>query len=128
MNLPGPPSIDPADDALEHALLAWVAPPLPDGGFTQGVLQRVALSRVRTGIAPAEALHSLRAQQLQQARQLRRSGWGLALGVALALAWLLAASGWPGGLAGGAAPWMLWLGAALAGSTGAVAWLTQQAD
>jgi len=49
-----------------------------------------------------------------------RSGWGLALGVALALAWLLAA--------GGSVPWMLWLGAALAGTTGALAWLTQQAD
>jgi hypothetical protein len=132
MNLPAPPApdpadpVDPADAALERALHAWAAPALPDDGFTLAVLQRVA--RARTGLAPADALQRLRVQQQQQARQLRRSGWGLALGVALAMAWLLATTGWAEGSAGGAVPWLLWLGAALAGSAGAVAWLLQQAD
>lgn len=128
MTLPDPSTPDPADDALERALRAWAAPPLPDDGFTQAVLRRVAQARAPAGLAPADALQRLRDRQQLQARQLRRSGWGLGLGVALAMAWLLVTSGWAAGPAGSAVPWLLWVGAALAGSAGAVAWLLQQTD
>ncbi len=131
MNLPGPPPTgpsDPADDLLERALRAWAAPALPDDGFTQAVLQRVAGVRARQGMAPADAVQWLRARQQREARQLQLTGAGLVLGVAVALAWLLASAGWPAGPAATATPWLLWLGAALAGSAGAVAWLVQQLD
>lgn len=123
---------DPADDALARALRAWAAPTLPDDGFTEAVLQRVAQDRAAPGLAPAEALQRLHLRQRRQARRLRRSGWGLGLGLAVALAWLLAwmlAGGDGSALAaGGAAPWWLWLGMALTGSAGATAWLAQQGD
>lgn len=128
MTLPDPSPADPADAALERALCAWAAPPLSDDGFTQAVLQRVARARASTGITPADALQRLRTRQQQQVRQLRRSGWGLGLGAAVAMAWLLAGGAGSGAAAGSAVPWLLWLGAALAGSAGALAWLVQQAD
>jgi ferric-dicitrate binding protein FerR (iron transport regulator) len=128
MNPPDAHPSDPAADPLEQALRAWAAPPLADDGFTQAVLRRVALARGRPGLAPADALQQLQARQRQEARRLRRSGLGLLLGMAMALAWLLASAGSPGGQADMAAPWMLWLGAALAGSAGALAWLTQAID
>ena len=131
MNLPETPSTDPAewaDDPLERALRAWAAPALPDDGFTLAVLQRVAQARGRPGLAPADALQQLQARQRREQRQLRRSGMGLLLGLVVALVWLLTFPGASGGQADMAAPWMLWLGAALAGSAGALAWLTQQTD
>lgn len=131
MTLPDPPrtgATDAADDALERALRAWAAPTLPDDGFTQAVLQRVARLRGRPGLAPHDALQWLRVRQQQEARQLRLTGAGLALGVAVALTWLLVSAGGPGAGAATSAPWMLWLGAALAGSAGAVAWLLQSLD
>jgi len=131
MNRPETPSTDPAewaDDPLERALRAWAAPALPDDGFTLAVLQRVAQARGRPGLAPADALQQLQARQRREQRQLRRSGVGLLLGLAVAFVWLLASLATPGGQTDMAAPWLLWLGAALAGSAGALAWLTQQVD
>lgn len=127
MTLPEPPTAHPADDALARTLRAWVAPDLPDDGFTAAVLRRVAQDRAHAGVAPADALQRLRSRQRHQARCLRRSGWGLGLGLALAVAWLLATGG-GAGAPGSGVPWGLWLGAALAGTCGAVAWLVQQTD
>jgi hypothetical protein len=119
---------DPAGAALDQALRAWAAPALPDDGFTQAVLRRVATARTRTGLAPAEAWQRLQTNCQHAARQARLTGLGLLLGLLVALAWLMAGVPVQPGGAAAPWPWALWLGAALAGTAGAVAWLVQQVD
>jgi len=131
MSMPAPPPHAPASgpaDTLENALRGWVAPALPDAGFTPQVMLRVARWRHRPGLQAADAWAQLQQHQRRTARQARLTGLGLALGLAAAAAWLLALGPGTGALVLLTGPWAPVLASALGGLAGATAWLTLWSD